>query len=229
MPMQQTNVERLSIRNNPNIGIYIFANDYIAIVSPLAEDKEISLIKQVLRVPIVTTTIGGMNIVGTLIAGNDRGLLLPSITRSYEVEKIRSVFDGNIEIIKTKYTALGNTILCNDRAALIHPEAYVELKNVVKDVLEVENVEKGTIAGIPTVGSAAFVNNIAGLVHPDTSDDELRFLQDLFQVPVATGTVNFGVGFIRSGLVANRYGILVGSKTTGPELMRIMQVFGVKP
>ncbi len=220
-------IERLSIRNNPNIGIYIFANDKIAIVSPLADEKELSLIQHVLRVPTIVTTIGGMNIVGALVAGNNNGLLIPSIAKSHEVEKIRSSFDGVVAVVKTRYTALGNAVLCNNRAALIHPEAYDELRNVAKEALGVEVVEKGTIAGIPTVGSAAFVNDIAGLVHPEASDDEIRFLQNLFQVPIATGTVNFGVGFIRSGLVANRYGILVGSKTTGPELMRIMQVFGV--
>ncbi len=221
-------IERLSIRGNPNIGIYIYANDHIALVPPIIEDKEVEVIKRVLRVKIVVTTIGGMNIIGALVTGNNKGIVIPTIARSFEVERIRSAFEGHVAVLKTKYTALGNVLLVNDKAALVHPEAYSDLKDVLKDVLEVECVERGTIAGIPTVGSAAFVNNIAGLVHPDASNAEIEFLESLFGVPMATGTVNFGVGFIRSGLVANSYGVLVGSKTTGPEMMRIMQVFGVK-
>ncbi|NPA97726.1 MAG: translation initiation factor IF-6 [Crenarchaeota archaeon] len=221
-------VERFSIRGNPNIGIYIFANDHIAILPPIVEPKEVSTVETILRVKVVTTTIGGMSIVGALVAGNNKGIVIPSIARSLEVESIKRSFDGNVCILKTRYTALGNIILVNDRAALVHPEAYQDIKDELRDALDLEVVERGTIANIPTVGSAAFVNNVAGLVHPDATDKEIEYLSSLFSVPIATGTVNFGVGFIRSGLVANSHGILVGSKTTGPEMMRIMQVFGVK-
>jgi len=219
-------IEKMDIRGNPNIGIYIFTNDRITIVPPLLEEKELSIIRTVLKTKIIITTIGGMNLVGILVAGNNKGLLLPNFVRDHEYEIIKREFEGNVAIVKSRYTALGNICLVNDRAALVHPEAYPEVRDIVKDVLEVETVEKGTIANIPTVGSAAYVNNRGGLVHPDADEAEISYLSQLFGVPIDIGTVNFGIGFIRSGLVANSFGIIVGSRTTGPEMMRIMQVFG---
>ncbi len=219
-------IERINVRGNPNIGIYMFANDRIAIVSPYVEEKTLEIVRSVLGVEIVTTTIGGMNIVGVLIAGNNKGVLLPYMVRDHEYDAIKKCFEGNVAIVKSRYTALGNICLANDRAALIHPEAYAEIKDIVKDTLEVEVVEKGTIAGIPTVGAAAYITNRGGLVHPDASEAELQWLSTLFGVKCDVGTVNFGIGFIRSGLVANSRGILVGDRTTGPEIMRISQVLG---
>jgi len=219
-------IERINYWGNPNIGVYMFANDKIALVPPNFEDKLEPIVSSVLRVPVLRVSIAGMNIIGVLIVGNNKGILLPAVVREHEYREIKSHFDGNVAIVKSKYTALGNICLVNDRAALIYPEAYEDLKHVVKDVLEVEVVEKGTIANIPTVGSAAFINNKGGLVHPDASEAELDYLSQLFGVRVDVGTVNFGIGFIRSGLVANNYGVLVGDRTTGPEIMRIMQVFG---
>jgi len=223
------NIEKLTIRGNPNIGIYLFANDHIALAPPILEPKEIEIVEKTLRVPLVLTTIGGMTIVGVLVTGNNKGIILPSLIRDTEFQRIKSSYRGNVAVVRTRYTALGNICLVNDYAALIHPEAYPEIKDIVKDTLEVEVVEKGTIAGIPTVGSAAVITNKGGLVHPDASDEEVDYLTKLFRVPVAVGTVNFGIGFIRSGLVANSFGVLVGGKTTGPEMLRISQVFGVSP
>ncbi|RLG85271.1 MAG: translation initiation factor IF-6 [Thermoprotei archaeon] len=220
-------IERLSLWGNPHIGVYIFANDSIAIVPPGIDRKDLEIIRSTLGVEIVETTIGGMRIVGVLIAGNNNGILLPRFVEGSEIQAIKRVFDGVVEVVIGRMTALGNVVLANDKAALVHPEADSSFIEKVRDVLGVE-VEKGSIAEIPTVGSAATVTNKGGLVHPDATDEELRFLSNFFSVPVDVGTVNFGIGFIRSGLVANTHGALVGERTTGPEMLRITQVLGVK-
>jgi len=220
-------IERLSLWGNPHIGVYIFANDSIAIVPPGIDRKDLEIIRSTLGVEIVETTIGGMRIVGVLIAGNNNGILLPRFVEESEIQAIKRVFDGVVEVVIGRMTALGNVVLANDKAALVHPEADSSFIEKVRDVLGVE-VEKGSIAEIPTVGSAATVTNKGGLVHPDATDEELRFLSNFFSVPVDVGTVNFGIGFIRSGLVANTHGALVGERTTGPEMLRITQVLGVK-
>lgn len=219
-------IERVSYRGNPNVGIYIFANDRIAVVPKSADAKFIQMVQNVLHVPVIPSSIGGMEIVGIFITGNNKGVILPHIVREAEYRAIKGVFDGNISIAKSRFTALANVCLVNDTAALVSTIAYDEIKNVVRDVLEVEVVEKGFIADIPTVGSAAYVNNIGGVIHPDASEEELAFLSNLFRIRVDVGTVNFGVGFIKSGLAGNSHGLLVGARTTGPEIMRLSRVFG---
>jgi translation initiation factor 6 len=220
-------IERLSFKGNPNIGIYAFATDKYAIISCDADEKFYKYVVKVLQVPVLRASIGDTGLVGVFLIGNNKGLLLPSIAKEYEVLEMKRGVDVNVAIAKSRFTALGNICLVNDRAALLHPEAFEELKHVVVDVLGVEVVEKGTIAGFPTVGSIAFVNSIAGIVHPEASEREVEFLSELFGVPFDVGTVNFGVGFIKSGLVGNSKGILVGDKTTGPEILRISKLFGV--
>jgi translation initiation factor 6 len=220
-------IERLGFKGNPNIGIYAFATDRYAVVSYDADDKFCRSVARVLQVPVVKLSIGDTGLIGVFLIGNNNGLLLPSIVKEYEVLELKKSVDTNIAIAKSRFTALGNICLVNDRAALLHPEAYGELKQVVLDVLGVEVVEKGVIAGFSTVGSIAFVNSVAGMVHPEASDSEVEFLTNLFNVPFDVGTVNFGVGFIKSGLVGNSRGILVGDRTTGPEILRISKLFGV--
>lgn len=219
-------IEKISYKGNPNIGVYIFANDKIAIIPKDVDIKFAQAVQGILHVPVIRTSIGDMEVIGILVAGNNKGIILPHIVKEYEYRAIKSLFDGNISIVKTRFTALGNICLANDFAAYISAIAYNEIRDIVKDILEVEVVEKGFIADIPTVGSAAYVNNIGGIVHPDASEVELGFLANLFKIRIDIGTVNFGVGFIRSGLAGNSHGLLVGVKTTGPEIMRLNKVFG---
>ena len=221
-------IERLSIFGNPSIGVYIYANDKIVIIPPGIDNKTKELIAKTLQVDnIIETRIAGMNIVGVLIAGNNKGILLPRISDVEEVRTIKRYFDGNVEVLNIKATALGNIILTNDKAAIIYPEIERTAVKVIRDVLDVETIVPKSIADIIAVGAAGVVTNRGGLVHPDTSDKEIEDLSGIFGVPIDVGTVNFGVSFIKTGLVANSYGAIVGEKTTGPEIMRITQVLRV--
>jgi len=219
------NYELVDIRGHALIGVFMFASNRIALISPDAY-KLIPTIRRILEVEPVIVTIAGSGIIGVMVAGNDYGLLLPHIAREDEVRLIKQSFEGNVMIVKSRHTALGNICLANNRAALVHEDLYRDFKEAIKDALNVEVVAAGRIAGLSLVGSAAFVNNIGGLVHPDATDEDLKFLGDLFGVRFDVGTVNFGIGFIRSGLVGNDRGLLIGRRTTGPELLRIMKVFG---
>lgn len=219
-------IEKANYYGNPNIGIYLFANDKVALIPKDAEQKLEMLVASVLKVQVFRLSIADTNILNILIAGNNKGVLVPNIIKDYELTVIKRAFEGVVAVVRSKFTALGNICLVNDKAALIHPDAYEDLKKYVKEVLDVETIEKGSINGIPTVGSAAYVNNKGGLVHPDATEKDLERLSEIFGVRFDIGTVNFGIGFIKSGLVGNSKGMLVGERTTGPEIMRISRVFG---
>jgi translation initiation factor 6 len=82
-------------------------------------------------------------------------------------------------------------------------------------------VDRGTLAGLKTVGSAAVATNKGVLCHPKTSDGELDLLEKLLKVEADIGTVNHGAPFIGAGVLANSKGAAAGRLTTGPELNRI--------
>jgi len=219
-------LERARIFGNPNIGIYVFANNKLALVPRGIDSRVKRKIAEILSVEVLEVSIAKSSLIGVFVAGNDRSVLIPRIAEEEEIEYMKSI-GIPISVIDTTYTALGNVVLSNNRAAMLHPE--IPSKDVEKIVkaLGVEKWKKGTIAGVPTVGSAAVITERGGVVHPDVSDTELEELRKFFGVFVDTGTVNFGIAFIKTGLVANNVGALVGERTTGPEIMRIMRALNL--
>ena len=220
------NIEKLTIFGTDNIGIYIFTNDKYTIVPKNIDINTINKIQAVLKTEIIQVTIAKSFLIGIFVAGNNDVILLPKNTEEDEIKKIKEIArDVRVEVLDIKPTALGNIILTNSYGALVYPEiTNVEFKKI-KDALGIDNIEKGTIANIITVGSVGVVTNKAGLVHIDTTEEEIQRLSNLFKVKIDTGTVNFGSAFIHSGLVANKNGVLVGESTTGPEILRIQRAF----
>ena len=223
-------VSKVIMYGNVNVGVYVFSNNKLALIPKDLPDKVEEVIVNTLQVQTVRTTIFETRVLGIFIAGNDKGILLPYGVSDEEYRIIKSHASELgilVERLPSKFTALGNMILANNKAALVHPEFEDEALRVISDVLDVP-VEKGTIANIPTVGSVASVTDIGLLAHPDTSEEQLDQLKEFFKVDNAdVGTVNFGVSFIRTGLIVNTHGAVVGDLTTGPEIVRIENVFGL--
>ncbi len=220
--MTEFEVEKISVFGNPNIGVYIFANDDYALVPPGLTEKDLRIIEKTLKVQLIELKIVDSTLLGLFINGNNHALVIPPIAKEYEIEKLKKEVDMPVYVINSKLTAMGNVILANDNFALLHPDMKEHLKTV-SEALGVP-AECGTIAKIPTVGSAAVFNDKGGLVHPEIEDWEAEELSKKFKVPVDVGTVNYGVPYVKMGIVANNKGVLVGESTTGPELARIVQV-----
>ena len=218
-------IKLFSVYGNPNIGVYMYANNHFALVPPSLTEKDKKIISDVLDVDVVETKLADMVILGVLVAGNDRGLLVPRIVRPEEYDNLRESigYKVAVEVLDIRATALGNLIVANNRAALVSPLVEASAVDTIKKVLGVEVILRRDLASIPTVGSMLVVTNKGGVVYPGVTEEESKILSNLFGVDVLTATVNFGVYFVKAGIVANDKGVLVGDETTGPELMRIQQ------
>ncbi len=199
---------------------------------PIFLDKnDVKEVSEVLKTKCLQVNIGGSSLLGSLSVGNKYSLLLPKIIDDEELNIIKNFLkendlDLNIKIIKSKNTAIGNLILTNDNGALISPELK-EFKKDIEDALNVE-VEVGTIADLPTVGSNAVVTNKGCLTHPLVEDEELEFLKNLFKVEyIGKGTANKGTTSVGACIIANSKGAIVGGDTTGPELLIIEDALGL--
>lgn len=203
------------------VGLFATATDTVCIVPPQIKPRHQKLIEKALGTDIIKTTIAGSFLIGPLIAGNSNGLVLSCMVLDKELEKIKSYLkDLNILVLESKYTATGNLILANDRAALVSTYFNKREVKLIQDVLGVEVIQ-GTIANRPYVGSIAVVTNNGGIIHVQASKEEEKNLLGIFKVEFIPGTVNDGVPFVRSGIIANSRGAIVGARTTGPELMTI--------
>ena len=211
-------IRKLSIFGSPFVGVYIVANNEIA-VSPDGTPQLIkNAIGKTLNVEVFTTSIDGSPLLGTLMVMNSKGAV---ITDFADEKDVKFLFNKmNVLFIEDKINAVGNDILVNDKAAMVHMGYSSSTIKLIEDALDVE-VVKGTIGGVKTVGSAAVVTDKGMLVHPETGEEEVEYLKDLFGVPVYVTTANYGSIYLGASVVANWKGAIVGDKTSNVEIDRI--------
>ena len=214
-------LQQVSINGEDFVGLLGFTTDRYAILSENFRKTD------VLNVPVLKTRIYGTNLVGMFCSGNSNGLLVPYFISDEDIDKIKKFLDEsgvdiNIGRLFDKYTAIGNMIACNDKAAIVSPD-ILDTK-VIKDILNVEVVQD-YIAKHKEVGACCIATNKGFVAHPDAKD-ELDKISDIFGVKGDAGSVNFGFPFVKSGIIANSYGYITGFRTTGIELGRIDEALG---
>jgi translation initiation factor 6 len=218
----QNMIRTVDIYDTPMIGVFATCTEDVVLIPPLTKPETCAIIKGSLDVKVVETLINGSVVVGALSRGNSNGFLVSYGTDTSELQKLTGV---KVEVLPDKMNAVGNIVLANDSAALVHPEISDKALETIAGTLEVE-VYRGTIAGIKNVGMAGVVTNKGLLVHPKVTPSEREILEKIFELPVNIGTTNFGTQMLGSGLLANSKSYLAGSETTGPELGRIEEALG---
>jgi len=215
-------IRTVDIYDTPMIGVFATCTEDIVLVPPLTKPETCAILKDSLDVRVIETLVNGSVVIGALSRGNSNGFLFSHGTDISEMEKLTGV---KAEILPGRLNAVGNIVLANDFAALVHPELSDRAIETIASTLKVE-VYRGTIAGIKNVGMAGTVTNKGLLVHPKVTASEREVLEKIFDLPVYIGTTNFGTQMLGSGLLANSKSYLAGSDTTGPELGRIEEALG---
>lgn len=209
------------------VGLFAVPTENLCLVPPQLKPRQKKLIRDVLGVTVISTTLAGSILLSPMAVGNSNGILLSNMVLDEELEVIKKkVGDLNVDVIEGKYTAIGNLVLANDEAALASDILPRKVIKKIQDTLGVE-VITGRIAERSYVGSLAVVTNMGGIVFAEVTEEDEKKLFEIFKVEVIPGTVNNGVRFVRSGIVANSKGAIIGSMTTGPELMTISRALGV--
>jgi len=212
-----------SFAGDPHIGVFSRVFDDIAIVPREAPEEFVQAVREQLEVEIILTNIQGSAIVGSLVAGNSRGIVLSGLAQESEIAAISEYRD--VMLLSRTMNAAGNVILANDRFAAVHPEMPEGVIGELSEFLGVPVVPL-TLGGIRTVGMAGVASNRGVIVHPRAHPQEIAQIEELTDLPVGTGSINMGSGLLGTGLVANRNGYLAGIATSGFELGRIEDVFG---
>lgn len=216
-------LEQLDIYGNPFIGVYCRANETHLLHPPGIEKRTVKRMADTLGVEPMRVTVGGSTLVGALLVMNSNGIVVSNMVDADELRGLKKEY--NIVRSPERLNACGNNILCNDRAAVVHPGYTKRAVKRFGDALGVE-VERGIIAGIKTVGSAAIAVNKGVLCHPKSTQDDLERLRGLFKVNVQIGTANYGSAMVGACMLANTKGAVVGTTSTGIELGRIEDALG---
>ncbi|AKB13184.1 MAG: translation initiation factor IF-6 [Methanosarcina thermophila] len=215
-------IRTVDIYETPLIGVFATCTEDFVLVPRGTKPETCAILEDSLEVKAIETLVNGSVVVGALSRGNSNGFLFSYGTDTREIQKRTGV---KAEILPGKLNAVGNIVLANDYAALVHPELSDSAVETIASVLEVE-VYRGTIAGIKNVGMAGVVTNKGLLVHPKVTPPEKEILENIFKLPAYIGTTNYGTQMLGSGLLANSKSYLAGSDTTGPELGRIEEALG---
>lgn len=209
-------IRTLNIYGTPVIGVFATCTEDVALVPTGTDQKVITSLGELLEVQVIPTLVDGSAVIGSLVRGNSNGFL---ISKAAGITDLKDV-DQLVGVLPGKLTAVGNVLLANDSAALVHPDMSDVAIEVVSRTLGVD-VHRGTIAGLKTVGMAGVATNRGLLVHPRTTENEMEHLKEVFELPVDVGTVNYGSQAVGSGILANSKGYVSGSETTGHELGRV--------
>ena len=216
---------RAALSGSSYVGVFARATDDCLLVRPDVEADRLEAFEAELGVSAVPTTVAGSGTVGALAVGNGNGLLVSERVRDRERDRIEAATGIDVSELPGRINAAGNVVLANDTGAYVHPDLTREAVRAVGDALEVP-VERGTLADVRTVGTAAVATEAGVLCHPKTTDAELDALEDVFGAYADIGTINYGGPLVGSGLVANAEGYVVGRDTSGPELGRIEDALG---
>ncbi len=214
---------KLNISGSPVLGVFAACTDELVFVPYDTPDETRKELEESLGVIALRSSVGGSSIIGSLLRGNSRGVMVAGFVLDKELRQIRK--HTKAARLTGELNAAGNLILANDAAALVHPDLSDKSVGIIKKTLGVD-VRRGTIGGLKTVGMAGIATNKGVLVHPKSSPAEIGVIEELFALPVDIGTVNFGSPLVGSGLLANSKGYVTGEETTGPEISRIDDALG---
>lgn len=213
----------ITFGGDPNIGVFARVLGDIAIIPPESPEDFKAAVKAALDVTLVETTVQGSAIIGSLVAGNSRGMVVSGLATEEEIDILSE--HREVLLLTESMNAAGNVIMANDSFAAVHPDMPADLREAIGEFLGVETIAL-VLGGVKTVGMAGVATNKGVIVHPRATDRQIEQLEKIAQVPVGTGSVNMGSGLVGTGILVNEKGYIAGNATSGFELGRIEDVFG---
>ena len=212
------------IFNSPFLGVYLRTWEDDTLV-PRNSDRDIkSMASHYLKTEPIEMTIGGSNLLGSMAVMNSNGMIFSNIVTEEELKNIPK--DVNYAVLEDNLNAVGNNILANNKAALIHEEFSDESVRTIREVLGVE-VVKGKFKEVRTVGSSGLITSSGLVIPPNMTDDEIDELGKIFGVKGRVGTANFGSLYIGASVVSNSKGALIGEDSTTVEISNIEEALNL--
>ncbi len=217
-------IQKTRVFNSPFLGVYLRTWEKYTLVPSNMDRDMTKVISESLGTELIELTLGGTKLLGSLSAMNSNGVLLSNIASNSETIKMPS--DVNVAFLEDQINALGNDILVNDKAALVHEDFDRKSIKVIEDVLDVE-VKKGSFGDIKTVGSCGLITKKGLILPPNLSDEEIEDMSNFFGVKGKVGTANFGSLYVGASVVANSKGALIGEDSTTIEISNIEEALNL--
>ncbi len=217
-------ITKAFFEKNPFIGLFLRASDRILLVPRNAPRRLADAAAETLAPgEVIRLFVNQSHLIGVYAVMNSNGCVLPESAEKEEVGLVKKA-GLNVSFLSDRFSAVGNNVLANDRAAVVNPEMSRRECRLVGDCLGVE-VFQFRVGGFSTVGSINVATNNGLLAYTGASEKELKRMEECLGVRGVRGSANMGVPFNALGVVANSRGAVVGGLTTGFETNLIHEAF----
>jgi translation initiation factor 6 len=114
------NVSRLEDKYTA-VGNIIAVNDTAAIVSPFISENSVKTIEDVLNVTVEQTSLGGLDIIGSLMTVTNKGFLLYRDSTPAEINFVEDIFkvQGDIGTVGRGITLVGACSIANSKGVIV--------------------------------------------------------------------------------------------------------------
>lgn len=204
-------MRRADLYGNPYNGVYFCTTATHTLAPPDTPTRSVAYLEEVLGTEVIKTRVSGAVVLGSMVAANGHGMVAAS---PIDIPGVA------ISVVKSRFNALGNLVLCNDHRALVHPRLTDQVIAGIEEALDVK-ATRGTIAGLEVVGAAGVATSKGLIVHPRIRPEERELLETHFEMEVLPTTANSGSVLIGACMVSNESGCLPGALTRPIELGRI--------
>jgi translation initiation factor 6 len=204
--------------------VFITVTDDYAFVPHTLLDEKAEIIKEALDVDIVKTSVSGSNLIGSLSVAISNGIIVSPHVLDREVKQFEDL-GFNVGMVPGNYSALGNIVAANDKAAITSPLLPSKAIDVIEETLNVK-VEAKHIAEMDIIGSLVQVTNKGFLLTKYASETDVDLAREVFGVEGDIGTVGRGISLVGACSIANSNGAIVAKDSTGPEMARVEEALG---
>ena len=215
---------------NPNVGLYGFANDKFCLLAPSVPDGEEKKIEEVLNVPCYRASVFESELLGVFIAGNNDFIIVPRLNEEEKAffEELSQKHDIKVIEFQSKFNAFGNNMVVKDSLILVNPDYTKKDLNELEKLLKENEIKieirKFGFENMPTIGSAIKVSSRGVMVGYSWEDEFEKLENEIGEFFV--GSVLNGSPFVSSGILVNKNGFIAGKTCTGIELGMIDEAFG---
>lgn len=217
-------VSKLNIQGNSLVGLYILPLSTAVLAGPELSERDVKIVEEVFKVPVIQSTIAGTGLWGVFAATNGKALVLPHIIFDHEEAVLK---EAGIEYtkIKTNLTCLGNNLVVSKKGVLLNPSFEDSAMQALQDAFT-SPFKVYSLGEIQTIGSYVVCNSTHGLCSHEFTDEQIGEMESHLGVKLTTGTVNLGSTQIRSGVVASDNGFVIGESSGGPEIINADEALG---
>lgn len=215
------NVVLMEFEGNPNIGLYMFANNKFCFVGCDIDDKRKKEIEKTLGVEVFKVTALGTELVGVFFAGNDDVLIVPELF-DYEMERLIDICkkkDVKLQVVKNKINTLGNNFCFGSDKIIVNESFNVKALGKVAENFKIVKLKNKDYA---SAGGVCRYFNDKFFISQELSEEEVKeFIDEIGGI----GTVNSGSNFVASGIVGNNTGLIIGNQSSSVEIQSIVECF----